>query len=114
MVRGQRVVQETVEISLSGDELRRIPGTQGDTLKAVQNLPGVARAPFGGGQLIVWGSSPFDTRTYVDGVYIPTLYHFGGLRSTVNSEFVSALKFLPGRTVLSHGTTSGQPGLATR
>ena len=41
-----------------GEELRHIPGTQGDTLKAVQNLPGVARAPFGGGQLVVWGSSP--------------------------------------------------------
>ena len=79
---------ETVEQTLSGDEMRRIPGTQGDTLKAVQNLPGVARAPFGGGLLVVWGSAPDDTRIYVDGVYIPTLYHFGGLRSTVNSEMV--------------------------
>ena len=66
-----------------------IPGTQGDTLKAVQNLPGVARAPFGIGLLPVWGSSPVDTRVYVDGVNIPTLYHFGGLRSTVNSEMVA-------------------------
>jgi hypothetical protein len=106
-VRGQRAVVETVELTLSGDELRRIPGTQGDTLKAVQNLPGVARAPFGGGQIIVWGSSPQDTRTYVDGVYIPTLYHFGGLRSTVNSEMVSALQFLPGGYGVDHGRGLG-------
>ena len=91
-VRGQRPVVEAVETTLSGDELRHIPGTQGDTLKAVQNLPGVARSPFGGGLLVVWGSAPQDTRTYVDGVYIPTLYHFGGLRSTVNSEMVSSLQ----------------------
>ncbi|HEY2746530.1 MAG TPA: TonB family protein, partial [Polyangia bacterium] len=43
-VRAQRAVVETVETTLSGEELRRIPGTQGDTLKAVQNLPGVARS----------------------------------------------------------------------
>ena len=103
----QRAVVETVEQTLSGDELRHIPGTQGDTLKAVQNLPGVARAPFGGGQIVVWGSSPQDTRTYVDGVYIPTLFHFGGLRSTVNSEMVDALQFLPGGYGVDHGRGMG-------
>jgi TonB family protein len=106
-VRAQHAVVETVEQTLSGEELRRIPGTQGDTLKAVQNLPGVARAPFGGGQIIVWGSLPQDTRTYVDGVYIPTLYHFGGLRSTVNSEVVSGLDFLPGGYGVDHGRGLG-------
>ena len=106
-VRGARPVVEAVETTLSGDELRRIPGTQGDTLKAVQNLPGVARSPFGGGLLIVWGSAPQDTRTYVDGVYIPTLYHFGGLRSTVNSEIVNDLSFLPGGYGVDHGRGLG-------
>ncbi len=106
-VRGQRVVVEAVEQTLSGEELRHIPGTQGDTLKAVQNLPGVARAPFGGGLLVVWGSAPQDTRTYVDGVHIPTLYHFGGLRSTVNSEMVSSLQFMPGGYSVEHGRGLG-------
>jgi TonB family protein len=106
-VRGQRAVVETVEQTLSGDELRRIPGTQGDTLKAVQNLPGVARSPFGVGLLVVWGSAPQDTRTYVDGVFIPTLYHFGGLRSTVNSEIVSELQFMPGGYGVDHGRGLG-------
>ncbi len=106
-VRAQRAVVETVETTLSGEEMRRIPGTQGDTLKAVQNLPGVARSPFGGGLLVVWGSAPQDTRTYVDGVYIPTLYHFGGLRSTVNSEVVSDLQFLPGGYGVDHGRGLG-------
>jgi len=95
-VRAARVSVQTVETTLSGDEIRRIPGTQGDTVKAVQNLPGVARSSFNGGQLVVWGSSPNDTRTYVDGVFIPTLFHFGGLRATVNSEIVESLTFRPG------------------
>ncbi|HEX9103126.1 MAG TPA: TonB-dependent receptor plug domain-containing protein, partial [Polyangia bacterium] len=107
IVRGRLVIQETVEQTLSTDEIKHIPGTQGDTLKAVQNLPGVARSPFGGGLLVVWGSAPQDTRTYVDGVYIPTLYHFGGLRSTVNSEIVSSLQFLPGGYGVEHGRGLG-------
>jgi TonB family protein len=103
-VRGQRVVQETVEHTLSGEELRHIPGTQGDTLKAVQTLPGVARAPFGGGQLVVWGSAPEDTRAYADGVYIPYLFHFQALRSVIESEMVDSLTFTPG----AYGTDYGR------
>jgi TonB family protein len=106
-VRGQRVVQETVEHTLSGEELRHIPGTQGDTLKAVQTLPGVARAPFGGGQIVVWGTQPSSTRSYVDGVFIPTLYHFGGLRSTVNGEMVQELTFIPGGFGVDYGRGYG-------
>jgi hypothetical protein len=106
-VRGRRAVVETVEHTLSTEEIRRIPGTQGDTLKAVQNLPGVARAPFGIGLLPVWGSAPQDTRVYVDGVNVPLLYHFGGLRSTVNSEMVQQLTFVPGAYQADHGLGLG-------
>src|SRR5205807_5314277 len=107
IVRGDRITEETVEHRLDAEEFRRIPGTQGDTLKAVQNLPGVARSPFGGGLLPVWGSAPNDTRIYVDGVHIPTLYHFGGLRSTVNGEMVESLTFLPGGYGVEYGRGLG-------
>src|SRR4051812_348506 len=107
VVRGRRAQVETVEQTLQAEEIKYIPGTQGDTLKAVQNLPGVARAPYGIGLLPVWGSSPADTRVYLDGVNIPTLYHFGGLRSTVNSEMVDALTFVPGGYQADHGLGLG-------
>jgi TonB family protein len=107
VVTGRRAVQEVAEQTLAIEEVRRIPGTQGDTLKAVQNLAGVARAPFGTGQLVVWGSAPGDTRTYVDGVYIPVLYHFAALRSTVSSEFVQSLSFMPGGYRVDHGRGLG-------
>lgn len=106
-VRGKRAMLETVEQTLQAEEIQRIPGTQGDTLKAVQNLPGVARAPFGIGLLSVWGSAPADTRAYVDGVNIPTLYHFGGLRSTINSEMVQSLSFVPGGYQVERGLGLG-------
>jgi TonB family protein len=107
VILGRRPVQDVVEQTLEVEEVRRIPGTQGDTLKAVQNLTGVARAPFGSGLLVVWGSSPEDTRFYVDGVYVPVLYHFAALRSTIPSEMVQSLTFMPGGYGVDHGRGLG-------
>jgi hypothetical protein len=106
-VRGRTVLQDPIEQTISSEEIRHIAGTQGDTLKAVQNLPGIARPPFNGGLIAVWGSPPGDTRVYADGVYIPTLFHFGGVRSTVNSSFVSNLTLLPGGYDVEHGRGLG-------
>ena len=96
VVRAEPLKKEVSEQVLSVQELKRIPGTQNDAIKAVQNLPGVARAPFGGGLLVVWGSAPADTRVYADGVQLPRIFHFAGFRSTINSEFVEELSFKPG------------------
>lgn len=106
-VRGARPVEDVVVRQLTQDEIRRAPGTQGDTLKAVQNLPGVARPPFAGGQLAVWGSSPQDTRVYADGVQMPILYHLGGLRSAINGEMVNDLTFSPGGYSVDYGRGMG-------
>ncbi|NBD08764.1 TonB-dependent receptor domain-containing protein [Corallococcus silvisoli] len=96
VVRAPRIRKESTEVSIRTEEARRVPGTQGDTLKVVQNLPGVARSSFGSGQLVVWGSAPRDTRVNVDGVEIPALYHVGGLRSTINSGLVKGIDLTPG------------------
>ena len=42
--RAPRIKKEAVETRIRTEEARRVPGTQGDTLKVVQNLPGVGRA----------------------------------------------------------------------
>ena len=74
-----------------------MPGTFGDPVRVIENLPGTSRAPGGvGGALIVRGANPADSAVLMDGVQIPLLYHFGGLTSVVNSEFLSAVTFLPG------------------
>jgi TonB family protein len=106
-VRGRLVLSDPIEQTISVEEIRHIAGTQGDTLKAVQNLPGIARPPFNGGLIAVWGSPPGDTRVYADGVYIPTLYHFGGVRSTINASIVSNLTLFPGGYDVQHGRGLG-------
>jgi hypothetical protein len=89
------------------EEAKRVPGTQGDTLKVVQNLPGVGRSAFGSGALIVWGSAPQDTRVNVDGVEIPVLYHVGGMRSTINSDLVRSIDLSPGSYGADYGRGLG-------
>ena len=107
IVRAARIKKEAVETRIRTEEARKVPGTQGDTLKVVQNLPGVGRASFGSGQLVVWGSSPKETRVVVEGVEIPTLYHMGGLRSTVNSDLVKSIDLSPGAYGADYGRGLG-------
>ncbi|MBN9162823.1 MAG: TonB family protein [Myxococcales bacterium] len=91
-----KLVKQVVSTEVSADEARRVPGTQGDVLKVVENLPGVARAGAGSGQVVVWGAAPHDTRTYIGAVRIPMLYHFGGLRSVLHNDRVASVELIPG------------------
>jgi TonB family protein len=103
VVRASRIRKESVETRIPTEEARRVPGTQGDTLKVVQNLPGVARSSLGSAAIVVWGSAPEDTLVYVDGVEIPALFHIGGLRSTVNSNLVRSIELVPGAYGADYG-----------
>lgn len=102
-----KLVKQVVSTEVSADEARRLPGTQGDVLKVVENLPGVARASAGSGQVIVWGAAPQDTRTYVGAVRVPMLYHFGGLRSVVHNDRVASVELVPGGYGAAHGRGLG-------
>src|SRR5262249_16110562 len=70
------------------EELLYAPGSRNDPIRAVQTLPGLARTPFLGGQLLVRGSPPQDTGTYLDGHRIPQLYHFLGGPSVINEQLL--------------------------
>ena len=56
---------------------------------------------------MVWGSAPGDTRVYADGVQIPRVYHFGGVRSTISAEFVTDVNFRPGAYGADYGRGLG-------
>ncbi|MDB4996062.1 MAG: TonB family protein / TonB-dependent receptor [Myxococcaceae bacterium] len=103
--------KQTVTTQIAADQGRKLPGTQGDVLKVVESMPGVARSSAGSGALIVWGAAPDDTRIYVDGVRIPRLYHEGGLRSVVATELVDGVELAPGGYGAAYGRGLG--GLVT-
>jgi hypothetical protein len=98
---------EIVTHEISPEEIAEIPGTQGDALKAVQNFPGVARAPFGAGLLSIRGAAPEDSGVYLGYHEIPTLFHFGGLTSVFNSDILAQIDFIPGNFDSRFGDAMG-------
>ena len=82
--------------TISAEEINKLPGTQGDALKAIQNFPGVARAPFGAGLLVIRGAAPSDSATFLGYHEIPQLFHFGGLTSVFNADILTQIDFIPG------------------
>jgi TonB family protein len=88
----KEVSQQTIEVA----EIQKIPGTQGDTLKVVQNFPGVARSSFNAGAIVIRGTNANDSGVFLDGVRIPLLFHFAGLTSVFNSDLLDSVTFLPG------------------
>ena len=106
LVEADRVKKEVTRRTISIREIERIPGNFGDPVKVVQNLPGVARTVFGDGRIIVRGSSPEDTRFYIQGIQVPLIYHFGGLRSVVPAGVLESIDFLPGNFPAAYGRSS--------
>jgi hypothetical protein len=92
------------QTAVDSEEGRLVAGTEGDPVKVAYDLPGVARPALATGQLIVWGAGPEDTRTYVDGVEIPALFHGPAVRSTVNGDLVRRVTLTPG----AYGVETGR------
>ncbi len=99
--------REVTRRTIRREELTRVAGTRGDALRTIELLPGVARPPAGIGQLIIRGSSPQDSLTYLDGSPIPLLYHFGGVTSFMNSRLLDRIDFYPGNFSVRYGRLTG-------
>jgi TonB family protein len=107
VVHGAREKKEVSQMTISLQEIQRIPGTTGDALKVIQNLPGVARPPLNGGLIVIRGTSPRDSGIFLDGERIPLLFHFGGLTAVYNSELLESVDYLPGNFSSYYGGVVG-------
>lgn len=103
VIEGQKQEAEPVKRKLLVQEIKKIPGVSGDALKAVQNLPGVARPPGAAGLLVVRGANPGDTAIRVDEAVLPQLYHFGGVYSVFNTDLLESIDFYPGGFSVKQG-----------
>lgn len=95
-VAGEKAEDAPTRRTLSHEELVNVPGAFNDPVRVVQNLPGLARAPFLSGALLVRGTPPQDTGTYLDGLRIPILFHFLGGPSVINEQLIDRIDFYPG------------------
>lgn len=83
------------------------PGSGGDAIKGVQNMPGVNRPFSFQSQVVIQGSGPQDTRYQVDGHEVPLIFHFGGLNSVLWSEALDRIDFLSAGYGPEYGRATG-------
>ena len=111
----RRARREVSRQTLKLEEVRRVPGTNGDVVRVVQNLPGVARPSFVSGAVVVRGAAPRDTQVFLEGDNIPLVFHFFGGPAVINSEMIEAIDFYPGNFSARYGrATAGIIDLQTR
>ena len=107
LVEDEASADEVSERVIRSDEIEFLPGTSGDVVKAVQNLPGVARAPSGIGQLIIRGTPPEDSEFGLDGAPIPLVFHFSGLTTVLSTESIDEVAYLAGSYGVRYGRALG-------
>jgi hypothetical protein len=91
VVRGKKERPQVITTTLSQTEIKKNPGSAGDALRAVQNLPGIAIPNDLSSQLVVQGGGPNDNLFLLDNIPWPVPFHFGGILSTVNSDLLSTV-----------------------
>jgi TonB family protein len=106
-VQGERLPNDISYHRMAARELAHVAGNRGDALQALENLPGVAHPPELSGLLIVHGTSPESTQIFVDGTYVPSMYHFGGLSSVVPTDMLDHADFFTGNYGARYGRGVG-------
>lgn len=108
---GRKLRKQVVRRDIAIGELETVPGSNGDALKAVQNLPGIARS--NGDDLVMRGVG--NSRVFLNGHPISEAFHFGGLRSTIANGLIRELEVTPGNYDARYGgTNSGIVDIQTR
>ena len=92
---------------LQAEEIKRIPGIHGDAVLAIQTLPGVGKPPAMLGALFIRGSDDGDSLSLVDGIPVPTVFHFGAINTIFNSDVIDGVSFLPGNFSVRYGRGTG-------
>lgn len=93
----------------SYEEIRRLPGSLEDVVRAISILPGVAQVEAGRNDLIVRGGAPSENLYVVDNLEVPNINHFGtqgasgGPLSFINLDFVERTSFSTGGFGVQYG-----------
>ena len=88
---------------ITAEELKMVPGTFGDPVRALQSLPGVARPNVAEGTIVVRGAEGINTGFYVDGMPVPYMFHSLVGRSIIIPNFIDDIEFFPGGMPSNYG-----------
>jgi len=90
-VTAHRERPQAIQVSVTRQQIKEIPGTFGDALRAVEVLPGVGVPSDISGQLLVQGGGTADNLYLIDAMPWPIPYHFGGILSTVSPDLLNSV-----------------------
>jgi hypothetical protein len=107
VVRGHGPATEASHREIFKEDIVTSPGSNGDPVRVMENLPGIARPPFPSNQLSIRGSAPNDSLVLLDGTPIPLALHLGSLTSVVPAEIVDRVQLFPGNFVAQYGRAIG-------
>ncbi|MCX4243763.1 TonB-dependent receptor [Paraliomyxa miuraensis] len=98
---------QVVEHRLTKEEIATLPGSQGDPLRALQNLPGVGRPPGGLGVLVIRGTPPGQSQVFLGGHAMPRAFHILSLASVFPADVLDELQYVPGNFDAAFGNATG-------
>jgi outer membrane receptor for ferrienterochelin and colicin len=107
IIKEQKVRNAAGKLTITGQELSRVPGSSGDPMKAAQSLPGVATTDDSSGQPAVRGARPSDNLYYVDFLPIGYLFHLGGFASVFNADLIRKFDLATGAWSPEYGDAVG-------
>ena len=110
VVRKKIEKSEISEKRITIQEAASIPGNNRDVLQAVINMPGVNSVSvfngYGNG-IVIRGSAQEDSLFPLAGHGLSSLYHFGGLESILEPEFIESIDYNAGGFSAEYGNTLG-------
>ncbi|MCB1180323.1 MAG: TonB-dependent receptor plug domain-containing protein, partial [Leptospiraceae bacterium] len=127
-VQGEKDKTKLSRYKLDQEEIKRLPGAQGDSLKALQTLPGVFPSlPVGlnptpqfnvnitgqpyrnsdRGDFILRGAGPRANQYYFNGFPVSYPFHLGGLSSVFNNNIIKSLEIYSGAYSARYGYATG-------
>jgi TonB family protein len=107
LVQGSAVQKVVTRHQLDVKEVQSLPGTFGDPILAIENLPGVAVVPFDNTGIAMRGAAPDESSQYIDGFRVPLLYHYIGLRSVLAPGMLESIDLYPGNAPTYYGRQLG-------
>jgi hypothetical protein len=93
--------------ALTLEQMREVPGTQGDPFRVLDALPGVVPVMTGLPYVYVRGAPPAATAYFYDDIQLPALFHLGLGPAVVHSAMVGPIDFYPGVAPARYGRRTG-------
>jgi hypothetical protein len=104
-VHGARPLAPHVELLAA--EIREMPGAFGDAFRAIEALPGVTPVLSGIPYFVIRGAPPGNTGFFLDGIRVPSLFHFAIGEAVIHPALVESVNLYSGAYPARFGRFAG-------